>query len=205
LNGIYLFLQNNAVYLVTAVVLVLWAEIFLYIMNVDKRIKRFEEKPDYKIQSKSNSFFTLTVITIFIGAVLYYLSTGIMFFENDFSKIKQSIGIIEVMGTLQPQSASNENNETKFIISDSDDVELNVIFKGDIVNQISVAKKIALKGTYKNGSYYAADFLIVKNSIYTVMIIVLIVWAGIFFYILSLDKRIKNVQQELNNGVQNEK
>jgi CcmD family protein len=37
------------------------------------------------------------------------------------------------------------------------------------------------------------------------MIIVLIVWGGIFSYLLSLDKRIKNVEKEINNGVQNEK
>jgi CcmD family protein len=37
------------------------------------------------------------------------------------------------------------------------------------------------------------------------MVIVLIVWGGIFFYLLSLDKRIKNVEKELKNGEQNEK
>ena len=42
------------------------------------------------------------------------------------------------------------------------------------------------------------------NAIYIVMIIVLIVWAGIFFYLFSLDKRIKNVEKELKDGVQNE-
>lgn len=36
-----------------------------------------------------------------------------------------------------------------------------------------------------------------NNAIYIVMIIVLIVWAGIFLYMLSLDKRIKNVEKEL--------
>lgn len=44
-----------------------------------------------------------------------------------------------------------------------------------------------------------------NNAIYIVMIIVLIVWAGIFSYLFSLDKRIKNVETELKNGVQNEK
>jgi len=44
-----------------------------------------------------------------------------------------------------------------------------------------------------------------NNAIYIVMIIVLIVWAGIFLYLLSLDKRIKNVEKELKDGVQNEK
>jgi CcmD family protein len=37
------------------------------------------------------------------------------------------------------------------------------------------------------------------------MIIVLIVWGGIFFYLFSLDKRIKSVENELKNGVQDEK
>ncbi len=43
-----------------------------------------------------------------------------------------------------------------------------------------------------------------KNSIFIVMIIVLIVWAGVFFYLYSLDKRIKNVEKEIN-GDKNEK
>ena len=41
------------------------------------------------------------------------------------------------------------------------------------------------------------DFL-QKNAIYIVMIIVLIVWIGIFFYLNNLDKRIKIVEKELN-------
>jgi CcmD family protein len=41
------------------------------------------------------------------------------------------------------------------------------------------------------------DFL-QNNAIYIVMIIVLIVWAGIFFYLLSLDKRIKIVEKEVS-------
>jgi len=36
------------------------------------------------------------------------------------------------------------------------------------------------------------------------MIIVLIVWAGVFFYLFSLDRRIKNVEKELS-GDKNEK
>ncbi len=40
------------------------------------------------------------------------------------------------------------------------------------------------------------DFLS-DNAIYIVLIIVLIVWTGIFFYMVSLDKRIKFVEKEL--------
>jgi len=36
-----------------------------------------------------------------------------------------------------------------------------------------------------------------KNAIYIVMISVLIVWIGIFLYLLNLDKRIKNVEKEI--------
>ncbi len=43
-----------------------------------------------------------------------------------------------------------------------------------------------------------------QNAIYIVMIIVLIVWAGIFGYMLSLDKRIKKVEKEMI-GDKNEK
>jgi CcmD family protein len=43
-----------------------------------------------------------------------------------------------------------------------------------------------------------------QNAIYIVMIIVLIVWSGIFLYMLSLDKRIKKVEKEML-GDKNEK
>jgi len=36
------------------------------------------------------------------------------------------------------------------------------------------------------------------NAIYIVMIIVLIVWVGIFFYMFTLDKRLKSIEKELN-------
>ena len=47
------------------------------------------------------------------------------------------------------------------------------------------------------------DFLS-DNAIYIVLIIVLIVWTGIFFFMLSLDKRIKFVEKELSED-KNEK
>lgn len=43
-----------------------------------------------------------------------------------------------------------------------------------------------------------------NNAIYVVLVIVLIVWIGIFFYMLALDKRIKKVEKEMN-GEKNEK
>ena len=41
-----------------------------------------------------------------------------------------------------------------------------------------------------------------NNAIYIVMIIVLIVWTGIFLYLVNLDKRIKNVEKEFKNSRQ---
>lgn len=38
-----------------------------------------------------------------------------------------------------------------------------------------------------------------KNAIYIVMIIVLIIWVGIFLYLVNLDKRIKNVEKEIGD------
>lgn len=34
------------------------------------------------------------------------------------------------------------------------------------------------------------------NAIYIVMIVVLIVWLGIFLFLISLDKRLKNFEKE---------
>jgi CcmD family protein len=36
-----------------------------------------------------------------------------------------------------------------------------------------------------------------KNAIYIVMIIVLIVWAGVFGFLFVLDNRIKNIEKEI--------
>jgi len=44
-----------------------------------------------------------------------------------------------------------------------------------------------------------------NNAIYIVMIIVLIVWGGIFFYLFNLDKRIKSIEIEFKSGAKNEK
>jgi len=43
-----------------------------------------------------------------------------------------------------------------------------------------------------------------NNAIYIVMIIVLIVWVGIFFYMFALDKRLKSIEKEIS-GEKNEK
>ena len=43
------------------------------------------------------------------------------------------------------------------------------------------------------------------NAIYVVLIIVLIVWVGIFLYLSGLDKRLKSIEKELNKEVKNEK
>ncbi|MCX6151835.1 MAG: CcmD family protein [Ignavibacteriales bacterium] len=41
-----------------------------------------------------------------------------------------------------------------------------------------------------------------KNSIYIVLFIVLVVWTGIFIFLLSLDKRIKHVEKEIKGEKQ---
>jgi len=43
-----------------------------------------------------------------------------------------------------------------------------------------------------------------NNSIFIVMIIVLIVWIGIFAFLFSLDKRLKGIEKEIE-GDKNEK
>jgi len=39
-----------------------------------------------------------------------------------------------------------------------------------------------------------------NNAIYIVMIIVLIVWTGIFSYLFSLDKRLKKIEKEVKEN-----
>ena len=44
MDGLYQFLQNNAIYIVMIIVLIVWTGIFFYLLNLDKRIKRFEKE-----------------------------------------------------------------------------------------------------------------------------------------------------------------
>jgi CcmD family protein len=44
-----------------------------------------------------------------------------------------------------------------------------------------------------------------SNSIYIVMFIVLVVWVGIFLFILNTDKRLKAIEKELSKVKSEEK
>jgi len=44
LTGIYDFLQNNAIYIVMIIVLIVWTGIFMYLLNLDKRLKNIEKE-----------------------------------------------------------------------------------------------------------------------------------------------------------------
>ncbi len=44
LNGLYQFLENNAIYIVMIIVLIVWTGIFLYMISLDKRIKNVEKE-----------------------------------------------------------------------------------------------------------------------------------------------------------------
>jgi len=43
-ESLYQFLQNNAIYIVMIIVLIVWTGIFLYLYNLDKRIKNIENE-----------------------------------------------------------------------------------------------------------------------------------------------------------------
>lgn len=44
MTGIYDFLQNNAIYIVMIIVLIVWTGIFMYLLNLDKRLKNIEKE-----------------------------------------------------------------------------------------------------------------------------------------------------------------
>ena len=44
MDGLYQFLQTNAIYIVMIIVLIVWTGIFLYLLNLDKRMKSFEKE-----------------------------------------------------------------------------------------------------------------------------------------------------------------
>jgi len=44
MNSFLDFLQNNALYIVLFIVLIVWTGIFLFLVNLDKRIKSVEKE-----------------------------------------------------------------------------------------------------------------------------------------------------------------
>jgi CcmD family protein len=44
-----------------------------------------------------------------------------------------------------------------------------------------------------------------QNELYIVLIIVLIVWTGIFLFLWNTEKRLKKVEKEINGVVRDEK
>ena len=49
-GGLLGFLENNSIYIVMFIVLVIWLGIFIFLMNTDKRLKAVEKE----IASKEN-------------------------------------------------------------------------------------------------------------------------------------------------------
>ncbi|MBI1937874.1 MAG: CcmD family protein [Ignavibacteriales bacterium] len=43
-SGFFGFLENNSIYIVMFIVLVVWAGIFIFISNTDKRLKAIEKE-----------------------------------------------------------------------------------------------------------------------------------------------------------------
>jgi CcmD family protein len=52
LDGLYQFLEANAIYIVLTIVLIVWIGIFLYLLNLDKRIKNVEKEITEKFDEK---------------------------------------------------------------------------------------------------------------------------------------------------------
>ncbi len=52
MDGLYQFLQSNAIYIVLIIVLIVWTGIFLYLLNLDKRIKNVEKELTEKVDEK---------------------------------------------------------------------------------------------------------------------------------------------------------
>ena len=52
MDGLFQFLQSNAIYIVLIIVLIVWIGIFLYLLNLDKRIKNVEKELTEKVDEK---------------------------------------------------------------------------------------------------------------------------------------------------------
>ncbi|MBN1301776.1 MAG: CcmD family protein [Melioribacteraceae bacterium] len=44
MEGLFTFLENNSIYIVLTIVLIVWIGIFIFLNNTDKRLKSIEEE-----------------------------------------------------------------------------------------------------------------------------------------------------------------
>ncbi len=44
MDGFYKFLSDNSIYIVTFIVLIVWAGVFFYLNSIDKRIRQIEKE-----------------------------------------------------------------------------------------------------------------------------------------------------------------
>ncbi|HMU44455.1 MAG TPA: cytochrome c maturation protein CcmE [Ignavibacteriaceae bacterium] len=190
MNSFYIFLQDNAIAVVAVIVLLLWVEVFFYVSNLDRRLKKVEKDDNVKTSSK-NIFFQLAGLTILTGAILYYLSLGTVFFESDKAEIINSQSEISFIGTLEKRSIETKNDTTYFSLTDQNDNSLDVVYTKKLPADFSNSKTIVLTGNISNQTLICDSIFIAKNAIYTVMVIVLIVWAGIVLFLFSIDKKTK--------------
>lgn len=190
MNSFYIFLQDNAIAVVAVIVLLLWIEVFFYVSNLDSRLKKVEKDDNVKTSSK-NLFFQLAGLTITVGVILYYLSLGTVFFESDISQLDKNQKSLSFIGTLEKRSIEMKNDTTFFSMTDQNENSLEVIYTKKMPEDFSNSKTIVLKGKLSNQTFICNSIFIAKNAIYTVMVIVLIVWAGIVLFLFSIDKKTK--------------
>ncbi len=48
MEGLFGFLENNSIYIVLVIVLIIWAGIFIFLNNTDKRLKKIEKELEAK-------------------------------------------------------------------------------------------------------------------------------------------------------------
>lgn len=195
MNSFYIFLQDNAIAVVAVIVLLLWIEVFFYVSTLDRRLKKVENDESKKKSSKS-IFFQSAVLTIIAGAILYYLSLGTVFFESDKTEIINNQSQISFIGTLEKRSIETKNDTTYFSLTDKNDNSLDVIYTNKLPADFSNSKTIVLTGKMSRQTLMCNSIFIAKNAIYTVMVIVLIVWAGIVLFLFSIDKKTKLFEEQ---------
>ena len=47
MQGLYNFLNHNAIYIVMIIVLIVWIGVFLYLYNLDKRLKEIQKEMEH--------------------------------------------------------------------------------------------------------------------------------------------------------------
>lgn len=111
---------------------------------------------------KNKYLFGGFIIVIFLGLMAYLFTQTNIKYEEDFTQVKNSTGIVKATGAWVKEKSfqvDNQQNLFSFYMEDYNGTELRVIYKGAMPNNFESSTSVVVTGKYQNGVFHATDIL----------------------------------------------